>query len=108
MNTKPVQVIDQELEDAFKDLYKDTHHTAWELLNNPIHPLYSALLNFKAGATWKAEQSANDAIEFHEWMLDNNCYYSGEKVDKTSWYRYNGKDYLLKQLYDLWQQNKKK
>jgi len=81
--------VDQELEDVFKDLYKDTYHTAWDHLNNPIHPLHGAFLNFKAGAKWKAEQVANDAIGF----ISDTMGTSKESIIN---------------LYNIWQQNKKK
>lgn len=58
-------------------------------------------LAVKFGADWKAEQVANDSIEFAEWTHA----WSFDKINKI-WSSSNGQEYTSKQLYELWQQRK--
>lgn len=106
MNTKPVQVIDQELEDAAKKAYP---------INNLIRDSAKQVMlkkAFKAGANWKAEQSANDVVEFAKWIIEN--YWSLD--NKGMWYDrtkvHAGQQYdqslTSQQLYELWQENQKR
>lgn len=94
--------VDQELEDAAAKTY-------------PYHPdatkdsAMSVAANvrrtaFKAGANWKAEQVANDAIEFMQFR-DDHCVMMGERL-MTLFAGDGGKLYTIKELYELWQQNR--
>ncbi len=46
---------DESIEKAFKKLYKD-NNMSWDNFDKPIHPLYSAYQNFKAGVRWREEE----------------------------------------------------
>ena len=88
--------VDQELEDAAKDHARyggpfSTHRQNYEYI-------------FIQGATWKAEQVANDAIEFAEWC--SSTHYRYDPIYKT--WRYDADSYTSKEFYELWQQSKKK
>lgn len=92
--------IDQELEDAAKE---------WKnkllFLDSSLEDIADMLVNsWKSGANWRAEQSANDAIEFAEWC--SSTHYRYDPVYKT--WRYDADSYTSKEFYELWQQSKKK
>lgn len=89
--------VDQELEDA-------AIKSVGEIEDIVGSAIYNAFIE---GATWKAEQSANDAIEFADWCEDN--YWPTLQTGKWR-AEFSSEDELLttKQLYELWQQNKKK
>lgn len=94
--------INQELEDAAKRSVGDLD----DIVN------VSAYNGFIEGATWKAEQSANDAIEFAKWIIENywlldnkGMWYDRTKVHAGQQY---DQSLTSQQLYELWQQSKKK
>jgi len=95
--TRSSKIIDQELEDAAIKSVGEIEDMAGMVGYN----------GFKKGADWKAEQSANDAIEFADWCEDN--YWPTAQTGKWR-AEFSSEDELLttKQLYELWQQNKKK
>lgn len=74
------------------------------------HGMIAHFHGFIAGTEWQKEQSAIDAIEFAEWVIQN--FWSFSEKDK-SWYNRTevapGKEYKNKtsqQLYELWQKSK--
>lgn len=68
---------------------------------------------FIKGATWQKEQSANNAIEFGDFLKseckkicpDSDCI--GPDPTYWQWKTVNDR-YTTKELYELWQQSKKK
>jgi hypothetical protein len=101
MNTKPVQVVDQELEDAAND-----YITGEEKQSFALTPILRVVKHaFIAGAAWQKEQSATDAVEMLQWLVEQDnavLLYEGLIQHKAS-----AKE-LSKQLYKLWQKNQKK
>ena len=94
---------DKELEEAANKYSPDPlYEEQWE---------FGDVINgFKDGANWQKEQSAIDAIEFAEWVIQN--FWSFSEKDK-SWYNKTevapGKEYKNKtsqQLYELWKKTK--
>jgi hypothetical protein len=57
--------------------------------------------NFKAGAEWQKEQSANDAIELLNWLRDDETDY----FLLTNWIQTKKSS---KEVYELWQKSKNK
>lgn len=96
--------VDQELEEAANQAYKRGEGMG-------IAVAMIAKAEFQLGANWKAEQSANDAIEFAEWthknlwtpINDDGLWYNKNKV-----YQYKTECLTTKELYELWQQSKNK
>lgn len=66
---------------------------------------------FKAGAEWQKEQSATEAIEFAEWIKENQFYEAkGMWMRKNALTgenegRYNWTSLTSKQLYELYKQS---
>jgi len=68
--------------------------------------------SFKAGARWQEQQSANEAVEFADWLLGNNWQNTGirwykihsakSNINNTSENCYK----TSQQLYELWLQTK--
>ena len=102
MNTESIRVIDQELEDA-ADNWVDSHYNKGVEYSKAKRGAANPKSGFIAGATWKAEQVATDAVEMLQWLVeqDNAIFlYEG-----TIQYKASAKE-LSKQLYELWQQSK--
>ena len=97
--------VDQELEDAAINAYP--YNEVWDYaeerykMNNTLG--YEA---FKEGAKWQKEQSATDDIEFMQFR-DDNCVKMSERW-MTLFAGDGGKLYTIQELYELWQQIKKK
>ena len=89
--------VDQELEDAAKKSVGEIEDMAGMAGYN----------GFKKGADWRAEQSANDAIEFMRWTRSQSCGYvvGGDNRNR----KLNTTGFITDQeLYELWKQSKKK
>lgn len=93
--------VDQELEDAAKDHIDAKMGGSKYRLESPNDAYITARMqSFKEGANWRAEQSANDAIQFAEWLdiatkqSENRCF-----IERTEGYTYPN-------LYKLWLKTK--
>lgn len=96
--------INQELEDA-AEYYYPTDNGQW------AHPAYKDA--FKKGANWKAEQVANDAIEFFNWVKQEyrefHTIMENNKPVTSYVHRSNGGvPSRIEKLYELWQQTRNK
>jgi hypothetical protein len=100
----------EELEDAAKKyaLSIDRGHIFTSINEDVID-------DFKAGAAWQKEQSVTEAIEFAEWTRSQEDlgYIPEDKIWGYVTRDENGeftddKEYTSKQLYELWQQLRKK
>lgn len=93
------KIIDQELEDAAND-----YITGEEKQSFALTPILRVVKHaFKAGAAWHEEQSATDAVEMLQWLVEQDnavLLYEGLIQHKAS-----AKE-LSKQLYKLWQKSK--
>jgi len=96
----------KKLEDAAKEHIDAKMGGSKYRLESPNDAYMTARMqSFKDGATWKTEQVTNDAIEMLQWLVeqDNAIFlYEGTIQHKAS-----AKE-LSKELYELWQQSKKK
>lgn len=88
--------VDQELEDAAIKSVGEIEDMAGMAGYN----------GFKKGANWKAEQSANDAIEFADWCSENTIMQQGQL--STRYLKKENKYYTTKELFELWQENQKR
>lgn len=106
--------IDQELEDAAKAEYlkrfpyptSDNSKQELECLSKQSGFKQGAVF----GANWKAEQVANDTMEFIDWILKMRYLpdLSGEVWLSDFGPDGHVKPFTTKELYDIWQQNKSK
>ena len=113
--TKTVSItVDQELEDAAKAEYlkrfpyptSDNSKQELECLSKQSGFKQGAVF----GAAWKAEQVANDTMEFIDWILKMRYLpdLSGEVWLSDFGPDGHVKPFTTKELYELWQQSKKK
>jgi hypothetical protein len=78
-------------------------------LPNMQHKIENA---FKAGAEWQKEQSANEAIEFADWLCENGwtssppMWVNGEASDDCISGQNTYTELTTQQLYELWQKTK--
>jgi hypothetical protein len=103
--------VDQELEDAANE-WVDSHYIKGAEYFKTKRGAATPKSGFIAGANWKAKQLSTHAIEFAKWIIEN--YWSLD--DNSMWYdrtkvhpgqHYDG-SITSEQLYELWQQSKKK
>ena len=96
-NNMEEKAINQELEDAGLKWFKNRMMSGKGVL--------TTMEIFKAGANWQKEQSATDAVEMLQWLVEQDnavLLYEGLIQHKAS-----AKE-LSKQLYKLWHTNQKK
>lgn len=60
---------------------------------------------FKTGAEWQEQQSANEAVEFADWLF-YNTYEARWKNEEKRYLNKDAKPYSSQQLYELWLQTK--
>jgi len=101
---KQQHIVDQELEDAANN-WIDSHYNKGVEYSKAKRGAANPKSGFIAGAAWQKEQSATDAVEMLQWLVEQDnavLLYEGLIQHKAS-----AKE-LSKQLYELWQQNQKK
>jgi hypothetical protein len=105
---------DKELEEAAKE-WVDSFYQKEKEYSKVGRNKCSPQSGFIAGAEWQKEQSANEAIEFAEWTRSQEDlgYIPEDKIWGYVTRDENGEftddtEYTSKQLYELWQQLRKK
>lgn len=106
--------VDQELEDAVKAEYLKMFPYPTSDDSKQILECLSKQSGFKQGAVfgadWKGKQIANDTMEFVDWILKTRYLpdLSGEVWLSDFGPDGHVKPFTTKELYDIWQQSKKK
>jgi len=98
-----------------KETIKEAAITYWQtqIRRDTANPSNTAFCtrDFRAGAEWQKEQSATEAIEFAEWIKENQFYEAkGMWMRKNALTgenegRYNWTSLTSKQLYELYKQS---